>query len=185
MNVAHGDVTKENILISQDGSVCIVDYETGQVMTDNDEIALIRADIDDFFHLISELKGDLWTIRGDMLEFGRTVLHEAAWRRNGKVVQILLDAGADVSTKDYLGETALHVAARCGDVELVMRLLDAGANVAANDNVGWPPLHDAVRYGRYTVVKLLLDAGADVTTMDNDGRTAKQKEVTIQLFGFC
>ncbi|KAJ3285200.1 hypothetical protein HK104_009595 [Borealophlyctis nickersoniae] len=103
--------------------------------------------------------------------------------RNGhtKVVEFLLDNGADVHAK---GEAALRLAAASGRLELVKCLLDNGADVNAD---GWGdiastadafdmqkqhieeedlfldlPLRWAAENGHTRVVKLLLDKGADV-----------------------
>jgi len=53
---------------------------------------------------------------------GRTALHYAADEGHAKIVETLLDFGADAGIADGAGRTALHVAALRAD-EPIMRLL--------------------------------------------------------------
>ena len=89
-----------------------------------------------------------------------------------KMVEILLDANADVAAQANNGMTALHEASRNGHVEVVKLLLEAKADVAAQSNDGWTALHFASWDGHVEMVKLLLDSKADVAAQSNDGWTA-------------
>ena len=96
-----------------------------------------------------------------------------------KVVQELLDQGANVNIQNSKGQTALHCATKAGFVGLVKILLAHGANVNAQDNNGDTPLHAACKstikdQNRLQhVVELIGAAGADLTTKNNQGRTPK------------
>lgn len=72
-----------------------------------------------------------------------------------KLVELLLDAGADVH---YNNDDALHVASSNGHYDVVKLLLYRGADIHAYEDLA---LHCASKYGHYDVVKLLLDRGAD------------------------
>lgn len=74
--------------------------------------------------LIAEAKKDVINM-GGMYNF--TPLHGAAMHSSVKIVQALLDKGADVNARDLSGDTPLHTAAARGDTEIVKALLDAGA----------------------------------------------------------
>jgi len=88
-----------------------------------------------------------------------------------KVVQLLLDAGADInlSREDKWHEvrTPLDVALEYDDAEdIVRRLLDAGASPHVQDG-----LHIAAARGDHAVLRALLDHGADPDATNSVGRT--------------
>ena len=84
----------------------------------------------------------------------------------------LLDAGADVNTRNERKSTPLITAARCGKSEICKMLLDAGADVNAINNNSWTPLITAADCGKTEICKLLIEAGADMNAQNNDGDTA-------------
>ena len=77
-----------------------------------------------------------------------------------RLVQLLLDSGANVNAADLNGRTALLNAADDGDVETVQLLLSRGARVSATAH-GKTALYRAAKGGHARIVQLLLDAGAD------------------------
>jgi len=81
-----------------------------------------------------------------------------------KVVQILIDAAADVITQDTY-DHALHAASREGHEKVVQILIDVGADVDARGRYDHA-LHAASREGHEKVVQILIDAAADVITQD-------------------
>ena len=106
-------------------------------------------------------------------EEGWTALISSAHEGHGKVVTLLLDAGAHV---DWVGPkhsvTALNEAAYNGNTDVVAILLKAGASVKRVDKDGLTALHTAAGCGHAETVKLLLASGADKTWKDNSGKTA-------------
>ena len=99
-------------------------------------------------------------------------LHLAANKGHLKVVQLLLEAGADKSVAMEDGATALFLAAQNGHLKVVQLLLEAGAgkDVALAD--GTTALFVAAQKGHLEVVGLLLEAGADKNVAMEDGATA-------------
>lgn len=93
-----------------------------------------------------------------------------------KVVEFLLEAGADVDAKEvtgnYQGWTALMIASYRGELEKVKWLLEAQAAVNLQNFDGVTPLGFAASKGHLEVVNLLLSAGADVDSQSNNGETA-------------
>ena len=77
------------------------------------------------------------------LAFGRTALHWAADRGHLTVVELLLDRGASVDSKDGEGQTALHYATLCEFPEIAVRLVSCGASLEATDDDGSTPLENA------------------------------------------
>jgi hypothetical protein len=116
---------------------------------------------------------------------GAIPLHEAARRGFLPLVGLLLEAGADLSSKDPVTQrTALHEAAdgmlvydpRAGfwyesPHEMVRFLIARGAPVNVRDKDGATPLHYAARDLQLLSVAALVEAGADVNAVANDGST--------------
>ncbi|MGB3768636.1 MAG: ankyrin repeat domain-containing protein, partial [Phormidesmis sp.] len=87
------------------------------------------------------------------------------------VLQLLLDAGADVNARNQVGQTALHK--QRFNFEMTGLLLAAGADVSIQDNQGRTPLFDV----NDKVAAQLIAAGADVNIQDSLGRTPLHQAV--------
>jgi ankyrin repeat protein len=98
---------------------------------------------------------------------GMTALHWAAMREDLPMAQLLINAGANASSRTRLGNyTPLHLAATEGAAELVRALITAGSDVKAVTTTGVSAIHMAAEAGAAEAVKALLSAGADVNTPD-------------------
>ncbi len=130
---------------------------------------------------------------------GITPLIQAAWNgdRNGELVKLLLDHGAEANaaTGDAfevvkngplaLGHlTPLQVAAGLGNLQAVEALVKAGADLHAKDVRGATPLVFAVAtdHANPQVVKLLLDKGAGPKPALEWGRKYRDPEI-LKLLG--
>ena len=108
----------------------------------------------------------------EALRHGATPLHSAAANSTAEVVELLLQHGADVHSKDdWEGATPLHWAAEYPTAEVVELLLQYGADVNAANNDGETPLHRAAEFSTAEVVELLLQHGADANATDSFGET--------------
>jgi ankyrin repeat protein len=88
------------------------------------------------------------------------------------LVELLIDNGANVNTKNLLGETPLYLTTESGSLEISKILLNNGADVAIKNNNGNTPLHHAVWHPhKPELTKLLIDNGAEVSATDNEGFT--------------
>jgi hypothetical protein len=109
----------------------------------------------------------------------------AARHGSGKVVQILLEAGADMNESTSFGETPLMVASDCPDEVLkvinrtandfefvVNELIKAGADLNRQNKSGSNALMLAIMNRNNTIAENLIDAGAEVNAIDNCGNTA-------------
>ena len=64
----------------------------------------------------------------------RTALQVAVKRKHADVVQVLIDAGADIETKNDRGRSTLHLASFLGELTIMRKLVKAGADVRATDD---------------------------------------------------
>ncbi|CAB4027706.1 ankyrin-3-like, partial, partial [Paramuricea clavata] len=87
---------------------------------------------------------------------GNGPLHIACLAGQTKVVQILLDNGANVNLKAQNGFTPLYMASQENHVETVKLLLANGANLQALTEDGFTALDVAVQQDHETVVVALL-----------------------------
>ena len=82
------------------------------------------------------------------------------------MVQLLLDAGADIHAKDVLKSTALHFAVCQGDNKTAKVLIEKGAYINARNGFGWSPLVIAKATGNSSMETLLTGAGATMGAAD-------------------
>jgi hypothetical protein len=108
---------------------------------------------------------------------GDTALHMAAAAFNSKIVQILVDRGANPAAKNRRGAEPVHYASDANtfnpsaQAETIECLLRAGANPNALDKSGVAPLHRAVRTRCAAAVETLIRAGADPNLPNGRGST--------------
>jgi hypothetical protein len=92
-------------------------------------------------------------------------LHYAVLLGLSGVVELLLDAGAEVNAQGDIHGNALQVASHTGQEQIVQILLDKGADVNARSRRGKSTaLEAASMQGHEQIVRMLLKKGADVNT---------------------
>ena len=103
---------------------------------------------------------------------GLTALGPAAQMENAApLVQMLIEAGADVNRASPTGATPLLAAADAGRIENVKLLIAAGADVNARYKDGRTALNFVAGQENPELISVLLQAGADAKTADDDGVT--------------
>lgn len=103
---------------------------------------------------------------------GWTCLHYAAARGDTRVVEKMIENGADINSRTTRGETPLLLAAKHGALDTVGYLIRHGAGLKARDGLnGFTALHWAAKRYHPAVVRRLLDAGAQVDARNQRGQT--------------
>ena len=104
---------------------------------------------------------------------GQTALHMAVHHIHADVVEVLIDAGADIEAKDENGRSPLHRASEKGAIAIVQLLIKAGAGVRVTDNNGATCLILAAYCGRIETVRYLVRLPeVDMNQRGSKGRTA-------------
>lgn len=108
---------------------------------------------------------------------GETPLYIAVRENNHYIVELLLEAGANVKQSSDSGESLLHLAAKQRKPHMVNTLITHGANVDARNRSGETPLICAIKSkgaqkGNVDIVELLLEYKANVDCTDIWGNSA-------------
>ena len=103
---------------------------------------------------------------------GTTALHHAVNRDDLPMVDALIEAGADVATRNRYGFPAATLAAINGNGAIMRRLLAAGADPNASVPGGETVLMTAARTGSRDTLDALLAAGARRDAANAAGQTA-------------
>ena len=102
---------------------------------------------------------------------GQTVLHWEAAKGRVKLVELLIDRGADLDAVCELGRTPLHYAVGQNHPQVVARLVTGGANVDLVNGNGRSALIIAAKNGRREIARLLVESGADLEVIDWDRKS--------------
>ncbi len=102
---------------------------------------------------------------------GTTALHWAVRTDDVELTELLIGAGAKVTTADRYGITPLSLAASNGNVAIIGKLLDAGADASSADARGETALMTAARNRNLDALRLLVSRGADVNAKDTGTHT--------------
>lgn len=95
-----------------------------------------------------------------------SVLIRAAQQGHLEVAQLLIEAGADVNYRGFMGKSALYSAVENGRMSVASALLEKGANAAQASVAGITPIMEAARSGNHRLIQALLDKGADVNVIE-------------------
>jgi ankyrin repeat protein len=88
-----------------------------------------------------------------------------------EAVETLLNAGADVNSKDTSGVTILHMAVFKNNFKLLEIVLEKEVDMDVKTIGGRTPLHYAANWGYTEQLLALLNKGANVNVQDSDDNT--------------
>lgn len=103
-------------------------------------------------------------------EGGAELLQSAVEQNNSELLDMLLEKGADVNSKNQEGMTALLVACQRENLVLVEHLLKKNADANVKDNSGFNPLSLAMKQENYKMFDMLVEYGADIYQKNDQGQ---------------
>jgi ankyrin repeat protein len=115
---------------------------------------------------------------------GSFPLFMAAENGHHLIVELLINAGADINRNSENEWSALSGAASYGHINVLRLLIEEGANVNIEEVGGRTPLLIAAHNGHTEAVRVLIENGADVNTANNGGDsplTASARRGHIQI----
>ncbi|XP_070566698.1 serine/threonine-protein phosphatase 6 regulatory ankyrin repeat subunit B-like [Ptychodera flava] len=131
-------------------------------------------------HLITE--GHFTDVDIRNVKYEHTCLHRAIVGACPRLIEFLLDKGAEINVQSKNGITPLHYAISCNEIDCVAVLLTRGADLMSTYKNDYNILHHAVQKGNPQIVKLLIqhvsrtigseavkqlvNAGAELSTTD-------------------
>ena len=92
----------------------------------------------------------------NQLNFGNTILHNVCFQGHAHIVELLLDAGADMEAPNDIGETSLRHAVIRNKVEVLKILHERGAAFTMVDNIGCTAFHDAILVNAHECLDFIL-----------------------------
>jgi len=105
-------------------------------------------------------------------EDGWTALQWAAFLVNNKMLEFLIENGADINNINHSDKsTPLIFALKNNKVESAKILINRGANITIQEASGWKALHYAAIGGHDELVKLLIDKSAKLNVQGQRGFT--------------
>lgn len=135
--------------------LAIPNFCLGQIMNEEFRKAVIYGD----FEAVNHFLRDDPTIVNLKDEYGFTVLHDAVGEHYFKMVELLIESGADVNAQNDHGIAPLHLAAYGETAEI---LIKSGAEVDIQSIRGETPLYlMSSEQDGFDVMVVLLENGAN------------------------
>ncbi|MDE5580564.1 MAG: ankyrin repeat domain-containing protein [Treponemataceae bacterium] len=92
----------------------------------------------------------------------RPILFFAIENNYKKLVELLIEKGANIECKGKYEATPLLTATSNGNLDLVSLLLEKGANIECENEDGVTPLFAAIVKGNFDIISLLIERGANI-----------------------
>jgi len=112
-----------------------------------------------------------------------TNLIQTVKNKHSVIVEMLIDAGANINSKDNEGLSALMWAVKANNFKMVQYLVKKGIDPNRTDNNGNSALIFAINQDNGQISQFLLENGIDITITNNLGKNAfaiaKERRATI------
>ena len=93
--------------------------------------------------------------------------------QNEKILDLLVEYGANVHVVDNYEQNALHrCAASIEAPEVCLRLIQLGVDINAKNHVDDTPLIEAAEFGNFEIARILIENGADIHHQPEYGESA-------------
>ena len=102
---------------------------------------------------------------------GATPLHDAVWRGDCEIIELLIKSGAKLESRDIDGYTPLLYACRYQSSKVVQLLVEHNADTTATDNDSWTMQHFCAYFGQVDTVRYLIDQRINFNVTEKDGST--------------
>lgn len=142
----------------------------GASIKDNENYLLLRATVNGNIKIIKYLIES--GVNPDIKEsnYESSALFDAVRMKNKKVIEVLLENGADINTTNCAGVTPVFITiSNDGDItekkenfEMLKFLVEHGANINICAIDGETPLSEACRIWNFQIIKYLIEKGADI-----------------------
>ena len=141
-------------------------HSNSSLLTKEAKISLIKSAVRYGFFDINAKDKNGWTL---LMDFSQ---ENPLSQNHSEIVNMLIEAGADVNISTNDGITALMIAAHHNQTEIIKELAAHGVNLEAKDSNEDNALTIAIKAGQIDSVKTLIQAGANVNTRNKKGVTA-------------
>jgi hypothetical protein len=162
---------RANDELAVDETLSVGEFTSGLVVlvSPNDPLvdAVVRGDVAAVKDLLAR-GSDVDTIDE---EYDWSALSQAVSKGNREIVDILLNAGANVNLRNRRGHTALMNGSESTTQDIVWALIDAGAKIDLQDEDGKSALHYMAGYDNPDALRALIEGDASIDASDNEGQT--------------
>ena len=108
-----------------------------------------------------------------------TPLQHAAEKGNRRIIDLLLELGADINGPEGENGFTIHYALMSGNESIVRHVLDKGA-VISDSNTTWGSIVRAIKHKLTGLIPLLLEKGADLTHLQQTFRRLPRHSRTLR-----
>ncbi len=98
------------------------------------------------------------------------------------VIQLLIEYGAKVNSKDLEGNTPLHVMCQTGNLEGIRVLINHQAELTAENNEKALPIHSAAKCGHTEVIQVLFEADRSKKITESLSKLSAEKSVRSTVY---
>jgi ankyrin repeat protein len=120
----------------------------------------------DAVHAFIDSKTVSVNMKTKLKQGGQAPIHRAIKKSHLRIVELLIEKGASIETKDSEGRQAIHYAAQADDPNVLEYVIKQGAHIDVMENCGRRAIHYAIYSKKEENVRILLKFGANIHAMD-------------------